>query len=48
MKVSHKLVKRTSDKTKNEYYCIVFYLDDKEIDVVFLSRPIQALLEHVK
>lgn len=48
MKITHKLEKRTSEKSKKEYYCIVFYLDDNEIDVVFLSRPIQALLDTVK
>jgi hypothetical protein len=48
MKVTHKLEKRISEKSKKEYYCIVFYLNEKEIDIVFLSKPIQALLEEVK
>jgi hypothetical protein len=48
MKVTYKLEERKSEKTKNTYYCIVFYLDETEIDIVFLSKPIQALLTHVK
>jgi hypothetical protein len=46
MKVTHKLEKRKSNKTNQSYYCIVFYLGDKEVEQIFLSRPIQALLDY--
>lgn len=44
MKIETKFEKRIS-KAGNEYFCVVIYVDNDELEVLMISRPTQALLK---
>ena len=44
MKITYKLENRVS-KSGIKYWTIVIYLNDKEVEMLMVSRPTQALLE---